>query len=405
MEPNKKIKNQKEFNVQSVSNESTWNLVKTDLQKGWDGQIINRNMVMVDQPNNPKVLEKTENVQILDSRISGGKEGISLHSKPLEFDLQKQKNFGIKKIHVENSTKKQVIEEEVEQKGEMSQISKKNTEASLISHSIVNGNLLTMDLQKNSVEHSLKPKHGLQEKEIQMETITEERLRVVKESDSNKEENRIIIETSKMFGNQSTTEVIQQEHVRILNKTEVKKTIIQLPKTKGKEKIAKIEITNKRTIYKDNISVNNDKDVNYEVNMISKVNLETTDLGVIKQESLMKDLFRQVQDNNNTYNNFSYEEFQNGMDNFQVKKEVLREEIKKEKGEKVTIQRKKQVVVLDKSDDEKLESTLKENKKFFNENKTILKDIPKQVYQSALNSMSLPTQTLKFMADKFNGKL
>jgi hypothetical protein len=321
----------------------------------------------------------------------------------LEFDLQKQKKFGIKKIHVENTTKKEVIEEEVEQKGEMNKISQKNTEVLLKSHSIVGGNLLTMDLQKNSIEQSMKPKHDVEAKEIQKNIITEENMRVVKEIDSNKVEDRVIIETSKMQGNQSTTEMIQQEQVRILNKTEVKKTIIQLSKQKGKDKIAKIEITNKRTIYKDNVSVDSDKEMNFEVNMISKVNLETSDIGKIKQESLMKDLFEQVQGTCNGNGNFSYEQLPSGMENFKVKKEVLREEIKKERGEEVTVQRKKQVEVIDKSDDEKLETTLKENKKFFKQSEVVLKDIPQQVYQSAMNSMSLPTQTLKFMANKFTG--
>jgi hypothetical protein len=137
--------------------------------------------------------------------------------------------------------------------------------------------------------------------------------------------------------------------------------------------------------------------------MISKVNLETSDIGKIKQESLMKDLFEQVQGTCNGNGNFSYEQLQSGMENFKVKKEVLREEIKKERGEEVTVQRKKQIEVIDKSDDEKLETTLKENKKFFKQSEVVLKDIPQQVYQSALNSMSLPTQTLKFMANKFTG--
>lgn len=389
------------FNLKSISNESKWNLVQRE-SKGWEGHITNTNSVSVNPENKAQILEKTNNLEIENSQIAGGKEGLVIKSNQIEIDLQTQRELGIRKIHMERNSTQQVIEKEIEQQGEMNQLKEKNGGVVLKSQTLVGSNRISMDLQKNFIERSVQPKDPLRD-DKEMHMITEETMRVVKEPQQ-RERQRVVLETTKMQGDQTVTEVIQQDQVRILDKMEVKKTIIELPKKKGPTKIAKIEITNKRTIVMDNLSNSSEKEKNIEVKMISKVNLETLDVKKANQDFIMKDLFQEIQSANSNNEEFCYQQLQRQNDHFQIKKEVLRQEIKKEGDEKMTVERCQQVDVLQGKNEKQFESTLSENRQFLEQTHNLVKDIPEPVYQSALKSMSLPTQTLQIMANKFNGR-
>jgi hypothetical protein len=177
---------------------------------------------------------------------------------------------------------------------------------------------------------------------------------------------------------------------------EVKKTVIEVPQ--NEKPIARIEITNERRICVDDAI----KDGNYELNLVSKVNLETSDINVVKKKSLAQDLIQEMQAKFKPNEKFSYENLQRGLDPFQVRKEVFMEERKKEKGVLVTVKRDKRVRVIAGSEDEKMDSTAQENKRFIVEHKEM--DIPNGVYQKALHVINIPTRTIQMVSSRFNGK-
>jgi hypothetical protein len=391
LEPNKN--SAFHFNLKSSSNEAHLDMIKTK-KHGWGGEIIKKNSVTVDEMMGNTVLEQTKKVEVENSKVVGQKGGFWIRKrKALDFDIEEQKKLGVTKIEMENTEKRQLYEDEVEKKGFINQISQQESQLSVKSRSKLGENKFRMNLMQNCLDQKCKQKKT-QGGETE-ESIMEQKLELVKEDKEKKD--RVIVETCRLKGN--LKEEYGQEHVRVSSKMEVKKTVIEVPEKKGKQKIARIEITNERRICVDDSS---GEEGNYELNLVSKVKLETSNVNVVKQKSLAKDLLKEMQVISKPVIPFSYEKLQQNLDPFQVRKEVLREERKKEKGIFVSVKRDKKIRVIPGSEDEKMDTTAQENKKFINEHQEL--EIPKQVYQKALHVINIPNRTLQMVSNKFNGK-
>lgn len=373
--------------LQSSTNSAHLKMKKTKTNQ-WDGEMVKKNCITLDKPFGHTVLEQTKQVEFENSQMTQNHENVYLRKRPLDINIQKQKKLGVIELQMENSEQCQIVEEEVEKSGFINHISKQESQVCVKSRSKMGKNRISLNLLQNKVgqKNLIRDIQG----DKTEETLMKQKLELVKENKEN--EDRVIVETCRLRGNQ----LLNEEQIRVTSKIEVKKTLIQVPQ--DEKQIARIEIINEQRICVDD---SNEKEGNYKLNMVSRVNLETSDISVVKKKTLTQDLIQEMQSEIRSNKDFSYENLQRGLDPFQVRKEVCREERKKEKGILVTVKRDKKVRVIAGSEDEKMDTTAQENEKFIIEHKEM--DILNGVYQKALDVINIPTSTIQMISNKFNG--
>ena len=386
-----------EFNLKSSSKEAKWDLRRVG-SRGWGGSITNRNSVSLEQSIRPAIIEQTEQVKLENSRVAGGHEELRVRQSELGIDIEEQKRLGVTKIEVENTAKRRVLEEEVAHETGTQHVSKQETRVLLKTRSTMGSNRLKVNLVQSSREQTSRPKRSGSDDERE-QCITQETLELVKEPRGQIEKDRVTIETCRVREKETLREGVEKEQVKISSKLEVKRTLIEVPETKGDKKIARIEVTHARRIYLDDASAK--KDNNYSLNLVSQVKLETSDIAAVEKKSLAKDLFKEMQ-GQPASKGLSYGQLQEQLKPFQAKKEVWREERARQKGVLVTVKRDKRVQLIPGSHHEHVDSTARENQEFIVRNADA--HMPRRLIRGAMDAIDLPSRTLQMVSSKFNGR-
>ena len=399
-----------DFHVNTIEKESKWDL-KNKNSQGWNGQITKINRLSTgNMYKYPKgrgtVVEEIKNFKISKSKIAKNQDYTQVRNQNPQINFEDQPKRGVQTIEMENLHKRQIIEEEVQRPGIVDKIRNDNQELNIKTSAIVDSNKIILNLLKNTLDQQIENKIEEAPGDIMKQSLRQENLKLVKKnSQAEKTGNDLFLEKSTLIGNEMVKEVSKKDNVFISKKMEIKKIILDIPKDGCENKFARIEIVDTRKIYLNEEKQTKPEKRGYQMNIVSKINLETSDLKIVDRKSLAKEIFEDLnQDPKEFVNTLSYENLEFKNEKISVNKELIKEEINNEKGEELLIKKDQNVELFNNSYSQRMDSTVQEYKNFFDQNKEFTNQVPESILKSSMKLINLPNQTYKILSKKFNGQ-